>query len=63
MTAMKTRFTKGQTVYILGRYRAKVVECGRFTVTCDVYEGLAPHEKIPTRADYAHAMVEEKQTE
>jgi len=50
----------GQTVYILGRYRAVVVECSPFTVTCDVYEGLAPREKKPTRADYVPPLVEAK---
>ena len=37
----KTKFRKGQTVYIQGRYRAKVVDCGPHTVTCDAYEGLS----------------------
>ena len=41
------KFKPGQTVYILGRYRAKVIECGQFTVTCDVYEGLPSHDKVP----------------
>jgi hypothetical protein len=56
------RFTKGQTVYILGKYRAKVIECGALTVECDVYEGLAPHEKAPVRASYNLALVEAKRS-
>ena len=52
----------GQTVYILGRYRAVVVECSPFTVTCDVYEGLAPHEKCPLKANYPHILVEAQRT-
>ena len=54
-----SKFQPGQTVYILGRYRAEVIECGPLTVTCDVYEGLAPHEKVPTRANYDLALVSE----
>ena len=54
-----SKFKECQTVYILGRYRATVIECGPHTVTCDVYEGLARHEKVPTRASYALALVSE----
>jgi hypothetical protein len=56
----KTKFRKGQTVYIQGRYRAKVVDCGPHTVTCDVYEGLALGQKPPQRAQYHIDLVEPK---
>jgi hypothetical protein len=54
------KFQPGQTVYILGRYRAKVIECGPLQVTCNVYEGLAPHQKNPARAIYPLRLVEAK---
>jgi hypothetical protein len=54
------RFQPRQTVYILGRYRAKVIECGPLTVTCEVYEGLAPREKAPVTASYRLPLVEAK---
>ncbi len=59
---IKTKFKKGQTVYILGRYRAKVVECGPHTVSCDVYQGLNIGQKPPVRAQYHIDLVEKKQT-
>lgn len=52
------KFQPGRTVYILGRYRAKVIECGQFTVTCEVYEGLAPLERAPVTASYSLHLVE-----
>ena len=54
----KTKFRKGQTVYVQGQYRAKVVECGPHTVTCDVYEGLALGTQPPQRAQYHVELVE-----
>jgi hypothetical protein len=54
------KFQPSQTVYILGRYRAKVIECGPQTVTCDVFQGLAPHDTAPQRANYDLHLVEER---
>jgi hypothetical protein len=56
-----TCFQPGQTVYILWRYQAKVVECSPQTVTCDVVQGLAPHDTAPQRANYNLNLVEAKQ--
>jgi len=55
------RFTKGQIVYILGRYKAKVIDANEENVTCDVYEGLAPNQKAPQRATYGPGIVEPNQ--
>lgn len=53
------KFQKGQIVYVQGLYRAKVIECREFTVTCDVYEGLAPGP-VPQEASYDIALIEQK---
>jgi hypothetical protein len=45
-------FKPGQEVWILGRYRAIVVQDFGDTVECDVYEGLAPGQEAPQRLRY-----------
>jgi hypothetical protein len=55
----KYSFKKGQTVYVLGEYRAKVVSCSPDYVTCDVYEGLANGKKVD-RLSYGTGLVEAK---
>ncbi|MGH7782243.1 MAG: hypothetical protein ACREO5_00135 [Candidatus Binatia bacterium] len=56
----KPRFKKGQTVYILGQYRAKVVSCGTSSIECDVYEGLADDAEAPKRHCYFLDLVKTK---
>lgn len=54
------KLKKGQIVYVLGHYKARVVDSSPYTVTCDVYEGLAPGQKAPQRASYAPVLIEPK---
>jgi hypothetical protein len=48
---------QGQTVYVLGRYRAKVVDITPQSITVDVYEGLAPGQKAPQRGTFAKELI------
>lgn len=47
----------GDTAYILGRYKAKIVDMGTFSITCDVYEGLGQYDEVPARANYSKELI------
>jgi hypothetical protein len=48
---------KGQIVYVLGRYKAEVVDFTPQSITVDVYEGLAPGQKAPQRGTFAKELI------
>ena len=48
---------KGQIVYVLGRYRAEVVDITPQSISVDVYDGLAPGQRAPQRGTFAKELI------